>query len=151
MSADAAVSYGDKQPLEELPVGSARVTPAPASVGTVRMLLRDDLGALAEPVLEDVALVASELLCNAIRYGGVLADGRIAIEWQVCKRGVEVAVTDGGGRTQPVVADPGPTDIGGRGLSIVAGLARRWGVDHHRDGVTVWAVVPLRRRALTLV
>jgi anti-sigma regulatory factor (Ser/Thr protein kinase) len=117
----------------------------------VRTLLRDDLAGLAEPVREDVALVASELVCNAIRYGRVLPDGRIAIDWRVNKRGVEIAVTDGGGSTEPVAVDTRPTDIGGRGLSIVASVAKRWGVDRHSGGVTVWAVVPLRAGALASV
>lgn len=132
-------------------MGSARVAPAPASVGAVRTLLRDDLAALAEPVREDVALVASELICNAIRYGRVLPDGRIAIDWRVGKHGVEIAVTDGGGSTEPAAVEPGPTAIGGRGLSIVASVAKRWGVDRHSDGVTVWAVVPRRTRTLAPV
>jgi anti-sigma regulatory factor (Ser/Thr protein kinase) len=117
----------------------------------VRTLLRDDLTALAETVREDVALVASELVCNAIRYGRVLPDGRIAIEWRVGRQGVEIAVTDGGGSTDPVAEAPGPTEIGGRGLSIVASVAKRWGVDRHSGGVTVWAVVPRRARSLTPV
>ena len=41
---------------------SLRVTPTPPSVGYVRAVLRDDLAVLPEPVREEVALVATELL-----------------------------------------------------------------------------------------
>jgi len=122
------------------------VTPTPASVGYVRAVLRDDLAVLPEPVREEVALVASELLCNAVLHARALDDGQLSIAWGVGEYGVEVAVTDGGAPTCPVVAEPGSTDTSGRGLSIVATLAARWGVEQHDSSTTVWAVVPLTNR-----
>jgi len=98
---------------------------------------------LPEPVREDAALVASELLGNAMRHGSSLADGRLAISWEVDAAGVEIAVTDGGGPTIPTVEEPAPTEIGGRGLSIVATLAATWGVEKHGSETTVWAVIPV--------
>jgi hypothetical protein len=41
---------------------------------------------------------------------------------------VEVAVSDGGGPTVPMVNEPTNWSIGGRGLGIVARLSLRWGV-----------------------
>jgi serine/threonine-protein kinase RsbW len=126
-------------------VNSVRVAPTPASVGYLRTVLRDDLAVLPERVREEVALVASELLGNAVRHAKALDDGQLAIDWGVGEYGVEIAVTDGGGSTLPVVREPGPTETRGRGLSIVASLAARWGVEQHGSGTTVWAVVPVRR------
>ena len=122
------------------------MTPTPASVGYVRAVLRDDLAVLPEPVREEVALVASELLGNAVLHARALDDGQLSIAWGVGEYGVEVAVTDGGAPTRPVVAEPGSTDTSGRGLSIVATLAARWGVEQHDSSTTVWAVVPLTNR-----
>jgi hypothetical protein len=52
---------------------------------------------------------------------------------------VEVRVTDGGATEQPRVRAI-PTDaIDGRGLSIVAALSDRWGVDRDGLGQSVWA------------
>lgn len=129
-------------------MGSVRVAPTPASVRTVRSVLRHDLAVLPEPVREDVALVATELLGNAMRHATSLNDGQLAVDWGVGETGVEIAVTDGGGPTEPVASEAAPTSTGGRGLSIVASLAAQWGVE--RDGVhtTVWAVVPVRERQL---
>jgi anti-sigma regulatory factor (Ser/Thr protein kinase) len=125
-------------------VGSVRVAPTPASVGVVRSVLRRDLAVLPESAREDVALVASELLGNAMRHGSALADGRLAVAWGVGEMGVEISVTDGGGPTLPRASEPAPTDIGGRGLSIVASVAARWGVERRGFETTVWAVVPVR-------
>ncbi len=91
-------------------------------------------------------MIATELLGNAVLHARALDDGQLSIAWGVGKHGVEVAVTDGGAPTQPAVAEPGPTDASGRGLSIVATLAARWGVEQHDSSTTVWAVVPLTDR-----
>jgi hypothetical protein len=106
-----------------------RVLPTPASVGYVRAVLRDDLAVLPEPVREEVALIATELLGNAVRHARALDDGQLSIAWGVGDHG-----------------EPGPTDTSGRGLSIVATLAARWGVEQHDSSTTVWAVVPLTDR-----
>ncbi|MDQ1464822.1 MAG: hypothetical protein QOC73_1763 [Actinomycetota bacterium] len=132
-------------------MSSVRVAPTPASVGYVRAVLRDDLAVLPEMVREEVALVASELLGNAVRHARALDDGQLVIDWGVGEYGVEIAVTDGGGSTRPVVTEPAPTEISGRGLSIVATLAARWGVEQHGSSTTVWAIVPLTTREVPRV
>lgn len=124
-------------------MGSVRVAPTPASVRSVRCALREDLAVLPEPVREDVALVASELLGNALRHASSLPDGQLAVAWGMGELGVEIAVTDGGGATTPGVLDAGPDETGGRGLSIVESVAARWGVEQHGTQTTVWAVVPV--------
>ena len=47
----------------------------------------------------------------------------------------------------PVRHDAGPEDVRGRGLAIVAALARDWGVEQSRNGVgpmsTVWVELPV--------
>jgi serine/threonine-protein kinase RsbW len=132
-------------------VGSVRATATPSSVGAVRSELRHDLAVLPAPVREDAELVLTELLGNAMRHGRSLRDGGLAVSWAVGEVGVEIAVTDGGGPTLPIVVDAGPTEIGGRGLSIVSMLAASWGVDRHDAETTVWAVVPVRARSLSHV
>jgi serine/threonine-protein kinase RsbW len=123
-------------------MSSVRVAATPASVQVVRDALRDDLAVLPEPVREEVALVATELLGNAVRHARALNDGKMAVEWGVGEYGVEIAVTDGGSATVPEVRDAEPTEARGRGLAIVATLATRWGVERTNAETTVWAVVP---------
>lgn len=142
----SAVGARESVRRSEVAVGLVRVAPVPSSVGFVRSILRNDLAPLPEPVREDVALVVSELLGNALRYASSLDDGRLAVSWNTSEDGVEVSVTDGGGSTLPIPVEPALTDTGGRGLSIVANLAARWGVEHHEQQTTVWALVPSRTR-----
>lgn len=130
-------------------MGSVRVAPTPASVRDVRSVLRKDLAVLPEPVREDVALVASELLGNALRHASSLGDGQLAVNWGLGDWGVEISVTDGGGATTPSMHEADPTATGGRGLSIVASVAARWGVEQHGTQTTVWAVVPVPTSRLT--
>lgn len=91
--------------------------------------------------LEDVAftteLVVSELVTNAIRYGGAPVGLRlIRDKTLVCE------VSDPS-NTQPRLRRAKTTDEGGRGLFLVAQLAARWGCRYGRSGKTIWAEQPL--------
>jgi serine/threonine-protein kinase RsbW len=130
-------------------LATVRVAARPSSVAEVRSAVRHDLAVLPENIREDVALIVSELLGNAMRHGSSLDDGRLAVEWGVDAAGVQVAVTDGGGPTIPVIEEPAPTEVGGRGLSIVASLSQRWGVEHHGHETKVWAIVLVPASRLT--
>ncbi|MGE3288411.1 MAG: ATP-binding protein [Dehalococcoidia bacterium] len=80
----------------------------------------------------DAPLVAAELAANAAAHGGAPAVLILGLD----RHGLHVAVRD---------ADPrGARHIrrrSGRGLDLVAALARGWGVAAHADGKTVWAVL----------
>jgi anti-sigma regulatory factor (Ser/Thr protein kinase) len=118
----------------------------PASVGVARRTLGADLRAhgIAESAVGDAALVLSELLSNSIRYAQPLPGAQIRVTWRLNGGTVEVTVSDGGGLTRPHPVSSSPTSLGGRGLSIVEHLARRWGVRDDGVGTTVWAELPTR-------
>lgn len=113
----------------------------PSSAAVLRQRLAGDLAraGVTSDVIDDALLVATELLTNALRHARTLADGQIAVDWQVAGRDVSIAVSDGGGRNTPHVRTPGPAETNGRGLSIVDTLAEEWGVDEGPAGATVWA------------
>ncbi|HEX5189833.1 MAG TPA: ATP-binding protein, partial [Streptosporangiaceae bacterium] len=67
----------------------------------------------------------------------------IRVAWALDAASVRVSVSDGGGPTLPEIGEPTATAIGGRGLRIVARLARRWGTSNGPDGTIVWAEVQL--------
>jgi anti-sigma regulatory factor (Ser/Thr protein kinase) len=118
---------------------------SPASAGEVRRRLSADLArsGVRREVVDDAALLASELVGNSVRYAHPLPGGVLRVSWTVADGRVVLSVTDGGGRSAPALRDAGPSDVRGRGLAIVRALARTWGVDRHENGVgpvsTVWA------------
>ncbi len=112
---------------------------APQAVRTVRSLLwmsfecwRLDLSRL-----DDAALVLSELVGNAVRYG----DGE-SVRVALHRDGTTLRIAvDDGSEQLPVLKQVDWDAEGGRGLFIVDALSHRWGTDLRASGKTVWAEV----------
>jgi two-component sensor histidine kinase len=135
-------------------VGTSSVWMLPytaSSVGVARRRLIDDLtkAGVYETTACDAGLVLSELISNALRHATPLAGSLVKVSWQLGDDCVEVAVSDGGGPTVPMVNKPAVNALGGRGLGIVDRLCARWGVYTRQDGAetTVWAALPLSAEA----
>jgi len=131
-------------------VGTSSVQMLPytaSSVGVARRRLIGDLtdAGVYEATACDAGLVLSELISNALRHATPLPGSLIRVSWCLNDDIVEVAVSDGGGPTVPMVNKPAANALGGRGLGIVDRLSLRWGVYPHQDGseTTVWAALPL--------
>lgn len=114
----------------------------------VRLELADVLRAHLE--LDDILLVASELCTNAVlhtrsgRQGGTFSVEVTAIGGE----SLMLAVADEGASTGPRLLAPAPTDTHFRGLQVVKGLSREYGIDGDAGGRTVWALfAPLGRAA----
>ncbi|WP_310961637.1 ATP-binding protein [Nocardioides terrisoli] len=117
---------------------------AAESVGVARHALDDWLaGAIptGAPVgfLDDCALVVSELVGNAVRHARPLTDGTVDVDWACTDGSLEIAVTDGGGRTAPRKRHAASTDQSGRGLAIVDLLTTGWWVETSGSCTTVRA------------
>ncbi|MEV8056374.1 ATP-binding protein [Streptomyces antimycoticus] len=134
----------------QVPTSSTMAVPhGPAGVRAARQRMRVDLGrtGVSDSVIDDAVLILSELLSNAWRHGRPWRSGHgggtVRAAWSVGEDDrLTVEVTDGGGPTRPLPANPSVTARGGRGLNIIMSLAEEWGV---RDGVgevTVWALLP---------
>ncbi|MFI5841126.1 ATP-binding protein [Catenuloplanes sp. NPDC051500] len=109
-----------------------------------RRLTQELTGSITPNLLCDVVMVVAELLSNAIRHARPLPGGVIRLSWALRRATgaapvLEVRVTDGGASTGPRPRDAGPRSIDGRGLGIVAALARCWGTDRDASGHSVWA------------
>ena len=95
--------------------------------------------------LADVMTVVAELVGNAVRHARPLPDGMIRITCQlIAGRGrdssmVRIRVTDGGSNDSPQLRSATPESLSGRGLAMVAALAKRWGVEVLGTGRCVWA------------
>jgi anti-sigma regulatory factor (Ser/Thr protein kinase) len=126
---------------------------APASAGEVRRQLGADLAdaGIAAAVIGDATLVVSELVGNSVRYAMPLPGGVLEVSWIIDPDCIHLRVSDGGGPSVPARHDAGPEDVHGRGLAIVAALARDWGVElgHNGSGPmsTVWVNLPMAASA----
>jgi anti-sigma regulatory factor (Ser/Thr protein kinase) len=116
---------------------------APSSVAVARQRLSSDLLAsgLFDTTVDDVVLVVSELLSNALRHAHPLPSGQLKVVWSCSDTEIEVAVSDGGASTEPRASRASLSSLGGRGLGIVDFLATRWGVRHDGEITTVWAII----------
>jgi anti-sigma regulatory factor (Ser/Thr protein kinase) len=106
--------------------------PAAARTAVSKWLGRD----VDRHVLEDVKLLVSELVTNAVRHQS--EQGPIELELSRRRGSVRVEVADpGSGFHKPKVGEPLPDALGGRGLLIVERVAARWGVTPGRP-TRVW-------------
>ena len=122
-----------------------------ASVRKARQFVGEHLrawvvGDAADDAIDDAQLVASELVGNAVRYGGEdCGDIEVCLERLTAE--VEIRVVDAS-TAVPVPAEASPTAESGRGLAIVGALCADWGVQPVAGhGKAVWgrlAVTGLR-------
>jgi anti-sigma regulatory factor (Ser/Thr protein kinase) len=113
---------------------SLTIPHGPDAPGEVRKALRRLHPELPAELMHTVALLASELVANAVRHTSSAA---IAVLFRVTPACVRVEVGDEGGRTRPMKRLPKPGKPGGWGLYIVDQLASRWGVSD-AVGARVW-------------
>ena len=127
-------------------LGMLAVRHDPASAALVRHSIADDLAtrAVAPDSIDDVVLVASELVGNAVMHAAARYDQDLDVTWDVESDTVVVQVLDGS-VDLPRRRSTSDTKTGGRGLAIVAALAVDWGVRRNERGKQVWARIPITR------
>jgi anti-sigma regulatory factor (Ser/Thr protein kinase) len=110
----------------------------PTSPGLARRHLRSSMTDVPADLLDIALLLTSELVTNAVKYGGenivlVLADEA---------RLLRVEVRDDG-RHAPRIGAAENHDLGGRGLLLVESLASEWGTSpaDHEPGKAVWFIL----------
>jgi anti-sigma regulatory factor (Ser/Thr protein kinase) len=89
-------------------------------------------------VVEDLLLLVSELVTNAVVHAGSPAVVRLDADVERIK----VAVADRDPEKAPKMAEPEPLSPSGRGVLLVDRLASRWGVEPQRSGKVVWFELP---------
>ena len=122
---------------------SHRITLAPRaeSVAVARRFVRTHLleHDLPDPV-DDLQVVASELVTNAVRH----ARTRFTVLLTGSGTVVTLTVSDGSELT-PVLGTASPADVHGRGLLIVDRYSDAWGVSVESPDVkSVWASFAVR-------
>ncbi|AZS72461.1 ATP-binding protein [Streptomyces lydicus] len=112
----------------------AAFEPEPVCVGRARRITTAFLGLwhVRGPLADNIVLVVSELVSNAVEHGA----GDVGLRVRYPDDEIRIEVTDG----NPAPArmrSAGDDDVSGRGLLLVTVLARKWGVTN--DGRTTWA------------
>ncbi|MDT3396607.1 SpoIIE family protein phosphatase [Streptomyces sp. B1866] len=116
----------------------------PIAASQARKYVRDQLDAwhLGEDLEMTTELIASELVGNVIRH----ARGPIRLRL-LHSRTLICEVADGS-LTTPHIRHASVTDEGGRGLQLVAAMARSWGTRYTATGKCIWTeqAIPADRR-----
>jgi anti-sigma regulatory factor (Ser/Thr protein kinase) len=96
---------------------------------------------LPPSVQDDVWLLVTELVPNAVRHGGAANDRPLQVEFRRQADRIRVEVVDSGTDFEPP-APPTSDASGGWGLFLVDRVAERWGVCPARAGTCVWFELP---------
>lgn len=120
---------------------------APESAGEARrrfdswLAENSQVGSHRDDWRDDVQLVLSELVGNAVRHASPLPGGTLEVGWSLGEGGLEIAVRDGGAPQLPELQSPAPMDVSGRGLTLVEMLCVLWWVDHSEQRTTMHALM----------
>lgn len=130
---DTALLLARTWQLDEGQVAEWELPAEAVAVGRARELATRQLGIWGlEELSFATELVVSELVTNAVRYGGGPLRLRLIRDRTLL---CEVADT---GHTSPHLRHSAEDDEGGRGLFIVAQLVQRWGTRYTPAGKTIW-------------
>uniref|UniRef100_UPI0030B9A752 SpoIIE family protein phosphatase n=1 Tax=Streptomyces caniscabiei TaxID=2746961 RepID=UPI0030B9A752 len=131
---DVALLLARTRALDAEQVAVWNLTDDPALVANARKLATDQLTRWG---LEEAAfvteLVVSELVTNAIRYGGA------PIQLRLIRDRTLICEVSDASSTSPHLRRARQFDEGGRGLLLVAQLTDRWGSRPSGAGKTIWA------------
>lgn len=128
--------YNIPDPLDD-PVMTTRsvlITRDSLAPHRARSAIEQLAGQVEPDLIPDAKLLASELITNAVKYGG---QGPVRLE--AVSDGpshLRVEVIDDGTGFVPSARNKAKTDVGGWGLHLVEALSDRWGV--HEGSTHVW-------------
>ena len=118
----------------------------PEAVAQARQWIAGIANGLLDPKQHnDLRLVVSEVVTNALRYGAQSGEIQLAVtpkEHFLC-----VQVTDAGAGLAPRPRALEPDENGGFGLFLVEQMTRRWGVTRENRRTRVWFELDYRAAA----
>ncbi|MFI6108233.1 SpoIIE family protein phosphatase [Streptomyces sp. NPDC051310] len=132
---DVALLLARVHALSEDRVAAWELPAEPSVVATARSLVRRQLDEWDLAHLEfTTGLVVSELVTNAVRYGG---KGPVSL--RLLRNGSLICEVSDHSNSSPRIRRAATTEEGGRGLFLVAQFTRTWGARYMQQGKTVWA------------
>jgi anti-sigma regulatory factor (Ser/Thr protein kinase) len=116
---------------------SVRFERGPSAAAAARNALEALQPRMHPAVLDDIRLLVSELVTNAIRHAESATSGEVGLDVSIRDGSVRVEVADPGRGFEPKPRDNDMGRPGGWGLYLVDRIADRWGVA--RNSMTrVW-------------
>ncbi|MFG2352483.1 SpoIIE family protein phosphatase [Streptomyces sp. NPDC048521] len=132
---DVALLLARVHALPEDRMASWELPSDPAAVARARALTRAQLAAWGMSELDfNTGLVVSELVTNAVRYGG-----RGPVGLRLLRDDSLICEVSDRSNTSPRIRRAATTEEGGRGLFLVAQFTKSWGARYMPQGKTVWA------------
>lgn len=95
-------------------------------------------GAVPDAAREDILLLVTELVTNAVRHADVGPDRSLRVELTRWLQKVRVEVAHPGSGFEHNPEPPAPEATGGWGLVLVDRIADRWGITNGTRGTCVW-------------
>jgi anti-sigma regulatory factor (Ser/Thr protein kinase) len=134
-ASNIASSAAATDPAQSL---SLELPATPTAAPAARRALLADRGTLPPSVRDDVLLLVTELVNNAVRHAKAGADRPLRVEVRHRAPTLRVAVFDEGtGFTSDGPRSEGD-ESGGWGLFLVDQIADRWGITPTGSGTCVW-------------
>ena len=108
------------------------------AAAAARQALREGNGMLPAAIRDDVLLLVTELVTNAVRHAGAGPERPLRLQLLRGPRWVVVAVGDRGSGFTWHPSPPRGNESGGWGLFLVDQIADSWGVECTTSGTRVW-------------
>lgn len=121
----------------QLTLGGGADAPAAA-----RRAIAEHHPMLPQPVKDNVLLLVTELVTNAVRHGGAAASQPVQVEVRSSRGRIRVDVVDPGVDFDAPPRPGNGNSNGGWGLFLLDKIAESWGVSPAPAGTCVWFEVP---------
>jgi anti-sigma regulatory factor (Ser/Thr protein kinase) len=114
------------------------------AAGLARRALAENAPALPQTVQDDIALLMTEIVSNAVIHGDAADDTPLELEFRRWDGRVRIDLFHPGSAFEPPESRPSNGDSnGGWGLFLVDRIAERWGVQPDPSGTRVWFEMPV--------
>jgi anti-sigma regulatory factor (Ser/Thr protein kinase) len=112
------------------------------AAGAARRAIAQNASTLPPSLQDDLSLLVTELVSNAVLHGGAADDGAVQVEFRRQADRIRVEVVDPGTAFDPPASPTNGDSSGGWGLFLVDQIAERWGVSPAPVGTCVWFELP---------
>src|SRR5947207_2643345 len=112
--------------------------PEPKAVGVARARVAGLGFAMPDEIANDITLLVSELVTNAVKFAGLSSDERIRLDIRCHSDRIEVMLHYQEHNTFDPTLPVTPSDASGWGLFLVDRLADRWSIVQTNGELEAW-------------